>query len=316
MSNFRFQLAFAVLFLTNGLLYPAATHASTPASGCQEVARVMQSSNDQFKAGDKICRNQAIASPARIRVACKAVRRVVLVESLRDLYQCDQPLPLVRRCVMIPGAPCDPMRTRLSQNKPLLLRPYGVTLLSAPSQIEWAPVTDADRYAITILGERTSQLSSTEPQLNLPKLEGRNTLQFVIEAFRHDQLLGSSNTTFNLLGGVQAKQVNADLALIDQLPISPEEKTSLRLAIFSEAGLLDNAIALSQKQAQVQPNNPVSLRQLGDLMLEAGWLDEATDAYLKAKEIATKLRNQAELERSEAGLQLIANFGTSEKLIP
>jgi environmental stress-induced protein Ves len=303
MSVFRFH--YACFFLLSGLLYAPIAQASTPPRGCEVVGRVLESSNFKLKPGDQICQNQVITSPARIKVACLAVRRVLWVEDVQDLNQCQQPLPPVRHCAIKPGVKCDPMRTEVSMNKPTLLRPYGITLLSAPSQIAWAPVTGAERYVITILGKRTSQLSSTEPQLNLPKLPESNTLQFVVEAFAQDRLLGSSITTFNLLSGAQAKQVNADLALIDQLQISPEEKTSLRLAIFAEAGLLDNAIVLAEKQAQAQPNNPVALRQLGDLMLDAGWLENANVAYQKARAIAIKINNPVEIERSESGLRFI-----------
>jgi hypothetical protein len=273
----------------------------------------MQSSNHHLKPGDRVCRNQAIASPTRVRVACTTVRRVLWIENTADLSQCEQPLPLLRRCAISPTVACAPMRSELSQNKPLLLRPYGEILLSPPTAIEWAPVTGADRYAVTILGDKTWTLSSAQPHLTLLALSKSGSLQFVIEAFNQDRLLGSSTTTFNLLGAAQAKQVYADLAWVDQLPVTPEEKDTLRESIFSEAGLLENAIALAKRQAQAQPTNPVALRQLGDLMLEAGWLEDANAVYQKARAIATKIQNQAEIERSESGLRSVATW-TKESL--
>ncbi len=281
-----------------------------PVTACTVVARVIGSKRP-LPLGQGLCRGQAIAFP--VRAACNNApdnaRKIVWVSRTEDLDQCRQALPVNRHFLGKPKSPYLRMRTEVSQVKPWLLQPYGENLLASPSEIQWSPVAGADYYVVTAIGNKVWKSTSYRTRIQVPILAG-NSVQFVVEAFVQGRFLSSSTTTFNMLSEDQAKQVNDDLARIDQLQVSLKEKDALRLSIFTDSRLLDDSVRLVQNSLLA---NPTKRRLLGDIFLEAGLIDNASTSYLSVMEVADKIRDREEIERSVTGLRIIASWKQQQK---
>lgn len=299
-------LFISAIFLPVGL-FAAPT---PPVAACTVVARVIGSKRP-FSIGQGLCRGQAIAFP--VRAACNNApdnaRKVVRVSRTEDLDQCKQALPANRRFLGNPKSPYLRMRTEVSQVKPWLLKPYGENLLTSPSEIQWSPVAGADYYVVTAIGNKVWKSTSNRTRIHVPIIPG-SSVQIVIEAFAQARLLSTSTTTFNLLSVEQAKQVIDDLARIDQFQASLKEKDALRLSIFTDSRLLDESVQLVQNS--LLPN-PTKRRLLGDIFLEAGLIDDASKSYLSVMEVADKISDREEIERSQRGLRLIVSWKQQQK---
>jgi hypothetical protein len=290
-------LYFSSIFLPVGLFA-----APTPSvNACTVLARVI-GSRRPLTLGQGLCRGQAIVFP--VRAVCNNARKVVWVNRNEDLDQCRQALPANRRFLGKPKSPYLRMRTEVAQVKPWLLQPYGETLLASPLEIQWSPVAGADYYAVTAIGNKVWKSTSYRTRIQVPTIPG-SSVQFVVEAFVQGRFLSSSSTTFNLLSMDQAKQVNDDLARIDQFQISLKEKDALRLSIFTDSGLLDDSVRLVQNSLLA---NPTKRRLLGDIFLEAGLIDNASTSYLSVMEVADKILDREEIDRSVKALRIIASW--------
>jgi hypothetical protein len=293
---------FAVIFLASGFLgFPTNM---TPAYSCSVVARVIGSSpSSRHKLGAGLCQGQTFGGNP-IRVACLNARKVLWIKKTEDLNQCEQSYPSIRRCSLNSQTPCKRVRSELSV-KPLLIKPYGEILAKPPSELQWITIKDADRYEVHVLGEKSWKFSSTQAHLKIPLIIGENSIQVIVEAFAQSHLLGTSTTTFNLLDSNQLKYITNDLNLIEKLNVSIHEKKALKLAVYCNAGLLDDSISLVQEETRLLPNNPSNIRLLGDIYLEAGLIDEANRNYQNALEKASKVQNQVEINRSKWGLEQV-----------
>ncbi len=276
------------------------------AESCTVVAQVMQGFGKA--SGKGLCKNQPISFSSPVRAACTKARGVIWVQTSADLDQCESSRRADRPCSSIAQKSCSRKRSSLSQVKPRVFQPYGEILAQSPRQIRWMPVPGADSYSVTILGDKTWKFSTSQPVLNLPNLSSQSSIQFVIEAFAGEKLFSTAVKTFNFLDPKEQRQVNDDLALVQKLSLTPQQKDSLRLSIFANAGLIDSSVALVRQQMLNQPENPSSVRTLADIYLDAGLYEEAFIAYGRAKEIALKVRNQDEVQRAEEGLRLIATL--------
>ena len=297
-----FPTPLAFFFLTVGFAYVPPVPAVS--ASCNIVARVMQSpAASHLKPGASLCEGQSIPSVS-IRVACTSARKILWLQKTADLSQCGQSYPSVRRCSHSTNIFCNRMRGEIS-SKPLLVRPYGEMLSRTPSEIQWLPVQQADHYEVHVLGDKTQVFSSTQDSLKLPSITSTGTIEIIVEAFTQGRVLSTSTTTFNLLEPNEVQQVDADIDTIDRMQAPSNEKKSLKLSIYSHAGLLDDSIALVQKEILLHPNNPSNIRLLGDIYLESGLIDDANHNYQKSLEVASRNQDKAEINRSEWGLRQV-----------
>jgi tetratricopeptide (TPR) repeat protein len=261
--------------------------------------------HEPYKLGDALCQGQNFTGNP-IRVACINARKVLWINKAEDLNQCEQSYPSIRRCSLNAKTSCKRIRGELSV-KPLLIRPYGEILAKPPSELQWIAIKDADYYEVHVLGDKTWKFTSTQAHLKIPSISSKSSIQVIIEAFYQSRLLSASTTTFNLLEPNQFQQIKADLSLVDRIQVSIDQKKKLKLAIYSNVGLLDDSISLVQEEAILHPGNPSNIRLLGDIYLEAGLLDEANDFYKQALEKASKVQNKVEINLAKWGLdQVIA----------
>jgi hypothetical protein len=300
MRNISFPLALVVSFC--GLLEIPTVQANS----CTVVAQVMQSVGKET--GKGLCKNQSISFSSPVRVACTKVRRVIWIQTSADLDGCESSRRVDRPCSSIDQKSCSRKRGVFSQSRPRLLEPYGEMLVRPPKQIRWMAVPGADSYSVTVLGDKTKKFSTSQSVLNLPNLSSQSSIQFVIEAFARGNLLGSAVKTFNFLDPKEQRQVNDDLTLVKKLSLSPQQKDSVRLSIYANAGLIDSSIALVRQQILNHPGNPTNIRTLADIYLDAGLYEDAFIAYGRARIIALKVKNQDELQRAEEGLRTIATL--------
>jgi hypothetical protein len=296
-------LQLAWIFFATSFLVPLK---AVDAASCSIVARVLQSAvGSRFKPGDGLCQGQTFVSPTPIRVACTGVRKVL--QNPTDLFQCQQSNPNFRGCLINSRVSCKLMRNDRSP-KPFLDQPLGYTLSKLPSMLKWTAIDDADSYQVNIIGDKTWKFSSVQNYLKIPVITSKSTIQIIIEAFSKQRLLSTSTTTFKILDQKQIKTVSADLVFIESLKIYTQDKISLKLSVLSSSDLLNESIWLVSKEIRLQPNNPLYLRLLGDIYLEAGLIDEANKAYTDALEKADKAQDKAEIVRSKWGLEQILAF--------
>jgi hypothetical protein len=303
MRIFPFQLAW--IFLTTWLFVPSGT---VDAASCRIVARVLQSSaGRRFKPGDGLCQGQTFSSLTPIRVACIGARKVLWLQKPDDLSQCQQSYPSFRGCLITSRLSCKLMRNDRSP-RPLLVQPYGYVLAKSPSELRWTAIDDADSYQINIIGDKIWKFSSTQSYLKIPQIVSKNTIQIIIEAFAKKRLLSTSTTTFNILDQKQSKTIDTDLVLINGLKASTQDKIFLKLSILSDLNLLNESISLVSKEILLKPNNPSSIRLLGDIYLESGLIDEANETYIAALNKADKAQDKTEILRSKWGLEQVLAF--------
>lgn len=299
MRSLSFSLGYC-WFLSSLLFVPP-----VDAKSCEVIGRVMPGA--EVLPGKALCISEAFQFADPVRVACTKSRKVVLVRNKEDLIQCLQPRKPDRPCSLIPQQSCDRMRSA-ALDKPTLLQPFGDTLLDLPKFIRWAPVSGANSYTVTMLTDQTFKFRSSQTSLKLPTISVHDSVQFVVEAFRDAELLGSSIKTFNFLDARERRQLEDDLELIRVNRFSEQEQLALRLSIFSEVGLINNGIALVEKQILQKAENPFLIRQLAELYLDAGLYHKAFDAYTKTKKIALKLSDKDEVRKAEDGLRLVASL--------
>ena len=301
MRIFHTQLAF--IFLTVGLVSTPPVPASS--ASCNIVARVLEShASSRLETGDGLCQGQISSLESPVKVVCTVARKILWLHQPDDLNQCGQSYPTVRRCTNSTNVNCHGMRGETS-SKPLLIGPYGEILAKAPSKLQWMIVTEADHYAIHVLGDKTWVFSSIQNSLKLPSVSSTGTIEIIIEAFAQNRVLSTSTTTFNLLELNEVQQVETDIHIVDRMQVSLSEKKVLKLSIYSHAGLIDDSISLVQKEISFHPNNPTNIRLLGDIYLESGLIDDANRSYQKSLEVASRNQDKFEIKRSEWGLRQI-----------
>jgi hypothetical protein len=278
------------------------------AESCKTVARVLESPDSSVKFGTGLCINQGVSYPKPVRVGCTIGQKVFWVRKSSDLSDCNEQLNNTRPYSPSSRQPLDRMRSRFAQSKPMILRPYGDTLMQSPKEITWKSVEGVDSYSVTVLGNQTQKFSVVRPQLSLPPISNTSSIQFLIEAFAGGKLVSSSATTFTLLSFNEAQKVKKDLVSIEQIKLPLQEKNALRLSVLSNTELVDESVRLLQKQVKLQPKNPSLVRLMADVFLQAGLYDDASTAYTETKWMAASLGDQKELKRAEYGLSLIASL--------
>jgi hypothetical protein len=278
------------------------------AESCKVVARVLESPGSLVKLGTGLCINQGISYPKPVRVGCIIGPGILWVKKSSDLSGCNEQLNNTRPYSPSSRQPLDRMRSRFAQSKPVILIPYGDTLMQSPKEITWKAVEGADSYSVTVLGSKTQKFSVVQPQLSLPPISNTSSIQFLIEAFTGGKLVSSSATTFTLLSLNEAQNVKKDLVSIEQIKLPLQEKNALRLSVLSNTELVDESVRLLQEQVKLQPKNPSLVRLMADVFLQAGLYDNASIAYTATKRMAASMGNEEELRRAEYGLSLIASL--------
>jgi hypothetical protein len=303
----RVSLPVLSLFVASGF-FGFTTVPVSSAESCKVVARVLESSGNLVKFGTGLCINQGISYPKPVRVGCVIGQGILWVKKSIDLSACNEQLNTTRPYSPSSRQPLDRMRSRFAQSKPMILRPYGDTLMQSPKELTWKPVGGVDSYSVTILGNQTQRFLVVQPQLSLPPILNTSSIQFLIEAFAGGKLVSSSATTFTLLSFNEAQKVKKDLASIEQIKLPLQEKNALQLSVLSNSELVDDSVMLLQKQVKLQPKNPYLVRLMADVFLQAGLYDDASTAYTETKRMAASLGDQKELKRAEYGLSLIASL--------
>jgi hypothetical protein len=303
----RLSLPILGLFVASGFSGFTAAPVNS-AESCKVVARVLESPNSPVKFGTGLCVNQGFSYFKPVRVGCIIGQRILWVKKSSDLSACNEQLNNTRPYSPSSRQPLDLMRSGFAQSKPMILRPYGDTLMQSPKQIAWKAVEGVDSYSVTVLGNQTQRFSVVQPQLSLPPISNTSSIQVLIEAFAGGKLVSSSATTFTLLSLNEAQKVKKDLASIEQTKLPLQEKNALRLSILSSSELVDDSVRLLREQVNLQPKNPSLVRLMADVFLQAGLYDNASIAYTETKRMAARFGDHEELKRAEYGLSLIASL--------
>jgi hypothetical protein len=278
------------------------------AETCRVVARILESPGSFIKLGTGLCAKQVFSYPQPVRVGCVLGQKILWVQKTGDLSGCNEQLINSRPYSHSALQTLDRMRSGSTGTKPVILQPYGDTLMQSPPKVVWKAVNGADSYSVTILGNKTQKFSVVQPQLNLPPISNTDSIQFLIEAFANKKLLSSSVTTFTLISFNEAQKVKKDFASIEQINLPLQEKNALRLSVLANSELVDDSVALILNQVKLQPMNSSLVRLMADVFLQAGLYDNASTAYAETKRMAARLGDHEELKRAEYGLSLIASL--------
>lgn len=277
------------------------------ASSCSVVARVIETNITSFPIGKALCKNQAFAVSSPLTVACLATRQVLRIMDPKDLVRCDTAPQKLRSCNPQSRMYCPRMRTGEFTNKPLLVKPYGVILDSKPVQFTWLQVNGADRYRVVTKGVASSKTmqftSNLETQLNLPA----GTIAVAVQGMRGDEVIGSTVTTFDVLGNAASGQLAEKLQIIDGFVASPQEKVLLKLSIFESKNLVNDAI-LFLEQNQSLRKRPILMRTLADLYLEVGQLDASKKYYESAMALAKQQNDRIEYIKAQEGERTVSTW--------
>jgi hypothetical protein len=276
---------------------------------------VIKTGTSQNPVGKKVCENQPIVVSSPLTVVCLVTQQVIWVTDPKDLARCSKAPQKLRSCNPQSRVYCSRVRTGEIANKPNLVKPYGVVLRSQPVQFSWIGVKGADHYRVVTEGvsiPRTVQFTSDRQiQLKLPT----GTIALVVQGMRGNEVIGSSVTTFDVIGIEGSSQLAQQLKLIDGFSGSPEENVLLKLSLFSSKGLVNDAI-LFLEQHQNLRHSAILLRTLADLYLDVGQLDAAKKNYENAMVLAKQQNNYAEYSKARDGYHAVSSLllpGTNQQ---
>lgn len=137
-----------------------------------------------------------------------------------------------------------------TKGRPNLIRPFGVSILQPRPYLVWNPVQGATHYLVSVqtYGRKWEQIvrsgnSLSYPQ-NWPAMEHGNVYRGTIFAYKQDKIIASSKEALGLLPERNLKLIQEALAEIQQLSLSPAEKTRVLDAVYMSQNLLDESIGI------------------------------------------------------------------------
>lgn len=296
--------------------YQAATAGSR--DSCEPVGRVLNGRLLNFGAGSIVCKGDRlqVAKGGTAELLCFPSGQVLVLSTntyLNDASKCGRAIIKTSPCAATRRRDCiKPKGPGEGNNRPVLITPYGNTLLEDRPLLSWATVPGADVYIVEVgnKNELWQQTVNAVTRLiyptDAPAMEPGHAYKITIIAMRSNSVVSASETVVNLLNEKDARLVKAKVERINQVKLSKDEAAYLDLnSIYRAKNLLDEAINTLKAQAQAGSQNPAIYRTLGDRYLEAGLPDYAKKQYKIATTLARSDENSIELGKAQAGLEAV-----------
>ncbi|MBG1268475.1 tetratricopeptide repeat protein [Nostoc sp. WHI] len=226
--------------------------------------------------------------------------------------KCRLPHDRVRLCTGLNPTECDGIKG--PTNVPMLISPYGSSMLSTRPVISWYAIPQATSYTVVVSGyefywEKT--VDKTITALPYPKeqkeLQFFNTYKFTVLANVGDTPISSSETlVVSVLRQEEQDAFAERVKQITELNLPPDEAAIWDLdAVFMARNLLNETIESLKIRVAAGSQNPTVYRLLADRYLEAWLPKEALREYKKAAQLAKNTNNLDELARVQEGLKIV-----------
>ncbi|PHJ56171.1 hypothetical protein VF14_18640 [Nostoc linckia z18] len=229
--------------------------------------------------------------------------------------KCSLPRNRVRLCTGLNPSGCDSIKG--PTNVPMLISPYGSSMLSTRPIISWYAVSRATSYTVIVSGYEfywETTVDKTVTTLPYPKQQNQlqfgNTYKFTVLANVGDTPISSSETlVVSVLPQEEQNAILQKVKQVNELALSPDEAAISDLdAIYMSRYLLNETIETLKARVRAGSQNPTIYRLLADRYLEAWLPREALREYRKAAQLAKSTNNLDELARIQEGLKIVENY--------
>lgn len=315
----RVALIFAALCFPQGI---AITQPPPASAKCLPLGRLESSSGQQVSTRI-VCQGERpkLSAGKHYNFLCYATGNFLnsLGTGGWNLPGC--PPPSARRipCPTNSKVKCEPHKgPGEDPNAPVLITPYGNTLIDDRPLISWTPVPGATSYVVKVSGPgvRWGKLISQGTTLAYPSDEPPlgfgNVYTMRVSANRGKAPI-SSVKVFNLVSEQEATRLVSAVQLIEAWNIPEDETAYDTNAVYAAKYLLHNAIETLQARVKAGSQTPDIYQELGDRYLEIGWPEAAQVQYKRAKQLAQQIRDPTAVSEAEAGLQQIAQLKASSQ---
>ena len=309
-------IALTLFFLLASLLRQSVAEGKTTNRvSCEPVGRVLSLGFLNFASGSLLCKGDRlqVVNATKAELLCFSSGQIVTVTgNLKDASKCDSSVKRrgLWRCI----AEFIPRRCVLPSNNPVLLRPYGYTLINNRPFLSWQPVVKATSYVVEIAGlgvhwQKTVDGTTLLYPKEQPAMQFGNAYKVNVITYQADSPVSASSAVFNVLSESKAKQVKTVVKRIQSLNLSPDDEAYLDLsAIYASKDLYTEAIELLKARAKAGSQNPGVYRTLGEFYLEAILPDLAETEFKIATKLAQAANNHIEFKKAQAGLEIIKRY--------
>lgn len=323
----KFQVAALVSILLSILLLSDISSAGSRTqsvavvnSGCRNfIGRVSSSGDLYLPSGSRLCQGDRInpAKGATVKVLCYLNGNFVYLKHstvFKEPDTCTVPQEIAELCTGLNPSNCyNPKGAGEEKEAPILISPYGSSMLSTRPQISWSAVSNATNYTVIVKGyefyweatvdQKTTTLAYPKEQI---ELQLGNTYKITVIANLRGSLISSEPLLISVLPEKDQKEIAYKVKQINELNLPPDEAAFLDLdAVFMSKSLLNESIETLKARVAAGSQNPTLYRVLADRYLEAWLPNEALRNYQVANELAKRTRNSDELAKVQQGLKLV-----------
>lgn len=268
-------------------------------------AAVISSAESSLKAGDIICANDNLSLAKPIMVFCEESAKRIVISKSSDLTKCTSENTNIRPCTQASQTLCSNLNRGGDTAKPLLISPYGQTIVETKPSLKWHPIQNATRYVIHIWDSHSERFFSTiTPQMSWPGEESAlvkgSTYQVAIRAYDKIKLLRTNYAILALLTSEDSKKVISSLLSIEKI-VNPEERILLTFSTYNNFDLVNDKI-MYLESVKLRYNLPIIHRLLGYTYELAGFTGKAIYEYRQAILLADKFKDIPEKIASEEAL--------------
>lgn len=323
---FKFQVAALVSILLSILLLSdissagSRTQSVAVKSGCRKfIGRVSSSGDLQLPSGSRLCQGDRInpVKGATVKILCYLNGNFVYLKQstvFKEPDTCTVPQEIAELCTGLNPSNCyNPKGAGEEKEAPILISPYGSSMLSTRPQISWSAVSNATNYTVIVKGyefyweatvdQKTTTLAYPKEQI---ELQLGNTYKITVIANLRGSLISSEPLVISVLPEKDQKEIAYKVKQINELNLPPDEAAFLDLdAVFMSKSLLNESIETLKARVAAGSQNPTLYRVLADRYLEAWLPNEALPNYQVANELAKRTRNSDELAKVQQGLKLV-----------
>jgi len=308
----RFTIAIAAGFLPSAFLIPPIAEASY---GCEVTAVVKASQDPRLRPGVRLCRNQTFRKPiGPVLITCTQDKKDFWLVYPEELRNCESKVSSKSSDRFFRA------RGVTEQDKPSLIKPYGRFLVDTQPTIEWAKVPGAKSYSILIWAKQRQvfQVESNRlsPSSGMPILAPGQTYTIIIKAIANGKTISKSISALNILSESQAQEIKKEVLEVENSAATPKEKTYLRFSILSKYHLVDDSIALMEKQLEFNSSDAKFHRVLAETYFNVGLLYQAKQTYERAEVIANNTNDMTEYKLAKEGLRTVVALMNNQSLKP
>lgn len=288
---------------------------------CEPLGRVLDEKRSSTTKTVLCSGDQVSAGRRRVKFLCYWSGRTLAVVGINWRPQgCQENTVNLSPCTLGNTKNCVLKGPEDEAGKPILLTPYGNTLLSSRPNFSWASVPNATHYTVQVYSrsggwvKQNLKATALGYPVDQPPLGPGETYQVRVYAYQGTQLLASSTKRLNILSVEEAQELAQLEQKIKSLGLPQDEATYLDFnSVYGGRGLLNEAIAVLEARVQAGSQNPGVYRALAERYLQAGLPRQAQQEYEVAIALAEAEANRQELAKAKAGFQIAAALNQSRK---